>query len=195
MSKRFWGSILFASIITLLLVAGAAVFTGTTQARPLSGLTATNAQSSSHPNLIPNAAWTDIAPFPTVTISPTPGSYPLKLKRANAACYPGNGKCYVFGGRHGTDGEDITMRTIWEYTPGSPGSWVAKAAQLDATQPGSRWTANMAVAVLTNTSGSRIYAIGGSSIDSQITNTVRIYDPAADSLTTLTSADNWPASP
>src|SRR5262245_3785776 len=103
MSKRLWGSILFASIVTLLLAAGAAIFSGsTTQASPLRGApAASNPQSSSKVNLVPNALWTDVAPFPTVTISPTPGNTPLKLKRANAACYPGNGKCYVMGGRHG----------------------------------------------------------------------------------------------
>src|SRR5205823_10971859 len=87
--------------------------------------------------------WVDIAPFPTITLSPTPGSFPLKLKRAGAACYQPNGKCYVLGGRHGTDGEDTTLQWIWEYTPGSPATWVRKNALLDQTQPGSRWTANM----------------------------------------------------
>jgi hypothetical protein len=179
------------------MVAGAAIISGgTTQASPLNGPPAvSNSQSSYNINLVPNAVWTDIAPFPTVTISPTPGNSPLRIKRANAACFPGNGKCYVMGGRHGVDGEDTQLRWIWEYTPGTPGTWAVKNALLDASQVGSRWTANMAVAVMTNTSGARIYAIGGNSIDSAITNTVRIYDPVADSLSTLTSADNWPASP
>src|SRR5438132_964597 len=53
--------------------------------------------------------WVDITPFPTITLSPTPGSFPLKLKRAGAAAYPPNGKLYVLGGRHGVDGEDTTL--------------------------------------------------------------------------------------
>jgi hypothetical protein len=140
------------------------------------------------------SGWQDIAPFPTVTIDFTPGPTSLKLKRASAAAYPPNGKVYLFGGRHGADGEDINMRTIWEHTPGTPGSWVAKNALLDSSQPGSRWTANMAVAVLTDTNGPRIYAIGGNSIDSVPTSTVRIYNPVADSISLLTT-DPWPANP
>src|SRR5688500_15925450 len=35
--------------------------------------------------------WQDIAPFPNVSIPPTPGTDPLRLKRANAAAYPTNG--------------------------------------------------------------------------------------------------------
>src|SRR5204862_7117942 len=139
--------------------------------------------------------WTDTAPCPTITLSPTPGSFPLRLKRAGAACYQPNGKCYVLGGRHGVDGEDTSLQWIWEYTPGNPGTWVRKNALLDQSQPGSRWTANMAVAVLTDTTGSHIYAVGGTSIDSEPTPGVRIYDPVADSISTLTVADNWPASP
>src|SRR5207253_2072079 len=98
------------------------------------------------------------------------------------------------GGRHGVDGEDITLTWIWEYTPGNPGTWVQKAAQVDPGQVGSRYTANMAVAVLTDTNGPRIYAIGGSSINSDPTPVVRVYDPNADAITTL-STDPWPASP
>src|SRR5436190_9146396 len=143
----------------------------------------------------PNASsWVDIAPFPTVTIDFTPGPTSLRLKRAGAACYAPNGKCYVMGGRHGTDGEDISMRNIWEYSPGSPGTWLTKTALLDTSGPGERYTANMAVAVLTDATGSRIYAIGGSSINSTPAPDVRAYNPVADSLTTI-SSDPWPASP
>src|SRR5687767_3335255 len=141
----------------------------------------------------PNGAWQDIAPFPSVSIPPTPGSIPLRLKRANAAAYPPNGKLYVLGGRAGTDGDDTTLRNIFEYTP-STNSWVQKAGLLDDSAVGSRWTANMAVAVLTDTSGVRIYAIGGTNIDAEPSNRVRVYDPIADTVTLLTS-DAWPALP
>src|SRR5438105_2357299 len=127
MSKRLLGSVLFASVFTLLLLAIAVVFASSnTQAQAV-----LSSPSKAQTNLMPNAVWIDIAPFPTVTISPTPGNTTLKLKRANAAAYPTNGKLYVLGGRHGVDGEDVTLQWIWEYTPGSPGSWLRKNALLD----------------------------------------------------------------
>src|SRR5436190_13115625 len=53
MSKRLLGSVLFASIVTLLLVAGALAFAGSaTQASTLSGPPA-----ASGSNLAPNAVW------------------------------------------------------------------------------------------------------------------------------------------
>src|SRR5207244_3790123 len=122
MSKRILGSVLFACLFMVLLVSAAMVLMSTS--------TSTQAAASISPSISANAPrvgtgamWMDIAPFPTVTISPTPGSYPLKLKRACAAAYPSNGKVYLFGGRHGTDGEDISLQWVWEYTPGDPGSW------------------------------------------------------------------------
>jgi hypothetical protein len=156
-------------------------------AAPPAAPAAQAAQKSERPAV---GTWSDIAPFPTVTIEFTPAPTSLKLKRAGGAAYPPNGKVYLLGGRHGTDGEDINLRRIWEYTPGTD-TWISKTAALDLGPIGSRWTANMAVAVLTNTSGPRIYAIGGNSIDSVPTNTVRIYDPVADSISVLTT-DPWP---
>ena len=199
MLKRLAAPLLVAFALTMLLfVAGMVFFSSHTQAAaPLAeAKSGQSAASVAAPKVAgPSVAnWVDIAPFPTVTVSPTPGTTSLRLKRAGAAAYPPNGKVYVLGGRHGTDGEDISSRWIWEYTPGSPGSWAVKNSLLDGSQPGSRWTANMAVALLTDASGPRIYAIGGSSINSDITSTVRIYDPVADSLSIL-STDPWPASP
>src|SRR5437870_5794098 len=55
-------------------------------------------------------------------------------------------------------------------------------------------TANGSVVALTDANGVRIYAVGGNDINSTPASTVRVYDPVADSLTTLTS-DPWPASP
>jgi hypothetical protein len=142
----------------------------------------------------PVGSWSDIAPFPSVSIPPTPGAVPLRLKRANATAYFPNGKLYVLGGRAGTDGDDTTLRNIFEYTPGNPGTWVQKAALLDDQAVGSRWTANMAVATLTDTQGVNIYAIGGTSIDGVPTDRVRVYNPIADTVTNLTT-DPWPATP
>src|SRR5690242_14330163 len=102
MNKRIFGLIIFAGLLMAALVSASMLFLGTsTQAAitlaPINGATAPHAATGS--------MWMDVAPFPTVTISPTPGSYPLKLKRSCAAAYPSNGKIYLLGGRHGTDGE------------------------------------------------------------------------------------------
>ncbi|MFL5734391.1 MAG: hypothetical protein ACJ78Q_14485, partial [Chloroflexia bacterium] len=193
-----------SALVLLLLAASMALFTTGTQAAAPGRLAPAAAvapgarlpQAAAKPNAPNVSTWVDIAPFPTVTIEFTPVPSSLKLKRAGAAAYPPNGKLYVMGGRHGIDGEDISQRLIWEYTPGSPGpgTWISKTALLEGTSPGERQTANMAVAVLTDAGGVRIYAIGGNDINSNPASLVRVYNPSADSLTTLTT-DPWPASP
>ena len=196
MPKRIIGSVVFASALALLMFAATVlILSSSTQA----AVPATASSSQAHAaqgqaKTAPNGIWEDIAPYPTISVSPTPGTYPMRLKRAAAAAYPPNGKIYQFGGRHGVDGEDTQLQWIWEFTPGNPGTWVRKNALLDSSQPGSRYTVNMAVATLTDTNGVRIYAIGGSSINSEPTAVVRVYDPTADAITTLTS-DPWPATP
>ena len=152
---------------------------------------------------VPNGIWSDLPALPTVSLNwgtsqvcegnPSGGNSPLRLKRAGAVAYPPNGKIYILGGRHRADGDDIHNHWIWEYTPGA-GSYVRKNATLDDCLYGARFLSNMAVAVLTDTSGVRIYAIGGSSVDSLPTNRVRVYDPVADTDTILTG-DAWPATP
>lgn len=144
----------------------------------------------------PLGVWSDTANFPSVSLG-FPGDMaatgPLRLKRAGAAYYPPNNRIYILGGRHRADGEDIGSQWIWEYNP-STNTFSQKTALLDGSNFGDRFVSNMAVAVLTDTGGPRIYAIGGTSVDSLPTNRVRVYDPVADSLTTLAS-DTWPASP
>src|SRR3954469_4778115 len=173
MTKRTIGYLIAACAFTLVLLAGSVGFlASSTQAAappdmargqasaPAGGVRPEGASAPNQPAkpAQPQAStWTDVAPFPTVTIDFTPGPQSLKLKRANAAGYPPNGKLYVLGGRAGADGEDISLRNIFEYTPGSPGTWAQKAALLDTSSPGERATANMVVVVLTNTSGVRIY--------------------------------------
>ena len=129
-------------------------------------------------------------------------------KRAAAVAYPPNGKIYLLGGRgyfqqSGMDGEDRAMHNIYEYTPGSPGTWALKTAQLPykATPRGSgvgeggqTYTANMAAAVLTGPSGSGIYLLGGNNLSSVPTMTMSIYFPTSDTIT-VTGTDPWPASP
>jgi hypothetical protein len=139
----------------------------------------------------PAGVWTDIATFPAAIVSPTPGTNPLHIKRAGAAAYFPNGNVYLLGGRHGVDGQDVALRWIWQYAPGA-NTWTQKTALLDGAQQGSIFTANMAVAVLTNANGVRIYAVGGNSIDSVPTPVTRVYDPVAD---TLSTDDAWPANP
>ena len=192
MKNRTTGYIIAAFIFTLCLLAGSiAFFAGSTQAA--APLASSGGKAVSGPNSAParpdTGAWVDIAPYPTISVSPTPGTYPMKLKRAGAAAYPPNGKVYQLGGRHGVDGEDVTLSTIWEYNPGT-NAWAAKTALLDGGGAfGSRYTANMAVAVLTNSNGVRIYAVGGNSINSDTSVSTRVYDPIGDALTT---DDNWP---
>ncbi len=200
MTKRLFGSLFLAGVLAALLFGASALFlSGSTQAQGQSPAISNSiqngvvAQAAGKSNS-PLGVWATIAPFPTVTISPTPGSYPLKLKRANATSYFPNGRLYVLGGRHGVDGEDSSLHSIYEYTPGNPGTWLAKAAQIDPGSQGSIYSSNMAVVTLTDTNGVRIYAIGGSSVNSQPISTTRVYDPLADSITTLTS-DPWPAAP
>src|SRR6476620_9407934 len=92
-----------AFTFTMFLIAATlAFFAGSTQASAPTG----SITGPAVPNV---SSWVDIAAFPAVTYSPTPGAAaPAKLKRAGAAAYPPNGKVYLLGGRNGTDGEDIS---------------------------------------------------------------------------------------
>ena len=190
MIRRILGFTTVCAAFVLLLLAGALAATGgSAAAQPAAGPPPPGA--AQQPGQ-PSGVWADIAPFPSAVVSPTPGSAPLRIKRAAAAAYFPNGNIYLLGGRHGVDGEDVALQWIWQYAPGNPGTWTQKTALLDSSPAGSRYTANMAAAVLTNSNGVRIYAIGGSSIDSVPTPVVRVYDPVADSLTT---DDAWPANP
>src|SRR4051812_30202578 len=170
--------------------AAAAAIAGAGSAPQAAATQVAAAQAAKQPQQ-PQGVWTDIATFPAVVVSPTPGTNPLRIKRAGAAAYFPNGNVYLLGGRHGVDGEDVALRWIWQYAP-STNTWTQKTALLDGSQQGSIYAANMAMAVLTNANGVRIYAVGGSSIDSVPTPVTRVYDPVADALTT---DDPWPASP
>ena len=196
MSKRFL-NLLILALVPMALVAGLAVYAvgqgaaGTRVARVASGQ-----------DFVPAGVWSNLPVFPSVVLNfggsssgciGTTASSPLKLKRALAVAYPANGKVYILGGRHRADGDDINSEWIYEYTPGG-GSYTLKNARLDNCRYTSRWTSNMAGGVLTDANGPRIYAVGGSNVDSVVTSTVRIYNPVADSISMLTS-DPWPANP
>jgi hypothetical protein len=191
MSRRFLYALVMAVLLPVALVA---LLVQTAQ----KDFTKSVSKAVSDPGFVAGSAWTDLPAFPSVILNflyhdpqtPTP----LKLKRAGAAAYPPNGKIYVLGGRNRTDGDDINSTWIWEYDPSAPATPVQKSALLDNTSYGSRYASNMAVATLTDAGGTHIYAIGGSSVNSDITGAVRVYDPIADNLTTL-SSDPWPANP
>jgi N-acetylneuraminic acid mutarotase len=130
---------------------------------------------------------------------------PQARKRGVAAAYPDNGKIYFFGGRgffqrSGIDGEDRAWYNIFEYTPGTPGAWTQKNAQLPhqinagPSGPGQTYTSNMVAATLVGPQGTAIYLVGGVNASSVPTPTVSVYFPLSDSISTL-NADNWPASP
>ncbi len=207
MTKRFFISAILASVLTALLLGATALFAGgaTAGTQPTTGnIAQTEGKQGSAKQ--PYGTWSDIAPLPTISVdefypcSPTPCTpqglnVPARIKRGAGAAYPPNGKVYLFGGRHGLDGsEDFPLRWIFEYDPVAD-TWTQKSALLDGSDTRERYVANMAAGVLTDTNGVRIYVIGGSSIDSVPTPVVRVYDPVADSITDLTSTDNWPASP
>jgi hypothetical protein len=153
---------------------------------------------ANNPGFVPTGSWADLPNFPNTTLdfgnSGSGPSVPLQMKRSGAAAYPPNGKIYLFGGRHRNDGNDISLPYIWEYDPAVPATPVVKSTQLEPNQYGSRYLSDMAVATLTDTSGVRIYAIGGASVNSEIISTTRVYDPVANTLSVL-ATDPWPATP
>src|SRR5574338_877642 len=101
MNTRFAGSIVVGFSLSVLLFALVAV------AAPSS--TRAGAATAAAPDTRPAAAqgtWSDIAPFPTVSVSdfypcnpepctPTGVNVPARIKRAGAAAYPPNGKIYL----------------------------------------------------------------------------------------------------
>ena len=193
MSKRLI-NFLILFLVSVGLVASLTVF-----APNNAGSTQRTASVANGQSIVPSGTWSDLPVFPNMQLNfgsgacqGISGSIPLTLKRSSAVAYPPNGKVYLFRGRHRADGDDITSQWIWEYTPGA-GNYVQKTATLDTCAYGTRFAANMAAGLLTDANGARIYLVGGSSINSVVTNTVRIYNPVADSISTLTS-DPWPAS-
>src|SRR4029077_19131117 len=128
---------------------------------------------------------------PTPTATPAacawgPGSpLPRGGTRFAGVFYSTNGKFYAMGGRSAdTAGSDFTHP--FEYTPAT-NSWVTKAATYPDNQVN-----NMACGVLT-AGAPYIYCVGGNAAGAA-TATARVfyYNPVADTITTLTAADNWP---
>jgi len=111
---------------------------------------------------------------------------PTVLVRAVGVYFPADGNFYTMGGRTAdTAGSDF--QHVLRYTP-STNSWTQRAVTLpDNTMN------NMACGVLTVSGTPLIYCVGGSAAG-QTTATARVffYNPATDTATTLTGADNWP---
>src|ERR1041385_5217784 len=136
-------------------------------------------------------------PCGTVTPSPTPTAtagqcswsagpnLPTVLVRAVGVYFP-DGNFYTMGGRTAdTAGSDF--QHVLKYSPGS-NTWT----QMGVTLPDNTMN-NMACGVLTLGGTPEIYCVGGSAA-TQTTATARVfyYNPATDTVTTLTAADNWP---
>src|SRR5207249_11335767 len=113
---------------------------------------------------------------------PTP---PTVLIRAVGVYFP-DGNFYTMGGRT-SDLAGSDFQHVLRYSPGS-NSWTLTALTLP-----DHMMNNMACGVLTVSGTPYIYCVGGSAAG-QTTATARVffYDPATDTVTTLTSADNWP---
>lgn len=99
---------------------------------------------------------------------------------------PQNRKFYAVGGRTSDlPGSELTHP--FEYNSGSD-TWTIKSATYPDNQVN-----NMACGVLTVSGTPYIYCVGGSAAG-QTTATARVffYDPVADTITSLTAADDWP---
>ena len=100
--------------------------------------------------------------------------------------FPANAKFYAVGGRSSdVAGSDFTHP--FEYDSDS-NTWTIKAATYPDNQVN-----NMACGVLTVGGTPYIYCVGGSAAG-QTTATARVfvYDPVADTITSLSAGDNWP---
>ncbi|PYI46362.1 MAG: hypothetical protein DMF11_09035, partial [Verrucomicrobia bacterium] len=111
---------------------------------------------------------------------------PTVLVRAVGVWFPTDGNFYTMGGRTAdTAGSDF--QHVLRYSPVS-NTWT----QMGVTLPDNTMN-NMACGVLAVAGTPYIYCVGGSAAG-QTTATARVffYNPATDTATTLTGADNWP---
>jgi len=111
---------------------------------------------------------------------------PTMLVRAVGVYFQADNNFYTMGGRTAdTAGSDF--QHVLRYSPTS-NSWT----QMGVTLPDNQMN-NMACGVLAVSGTPYIYCVGGSAAG-QTTATARVffYNPATDTATTLTGADNWP---
>src|SRR5205809_4685607 len=113
-------------------------------------------------------------------------SMPTVLVRSVGVFFPADGNFYSMGGRT-SDLAGSDFQHVLRYSPGT-NSWT----QMGVTLP-DNFMNNMACGVLTDSGTPYIYCVGGSAAG-QTTATARVffYNPVTDTVTTLTSADNWP---
>src|SRR5436189_5608755 len=117
--------------------------------------------------------------------SPGP-DMPTQLSRA-VGVYFTDGNFYTVGGStsdtHGSD-----FQHVLQFSTGGSFSW----NQMGDTLPDNP-VSNMACGVLTVSGTPLIYCVGGSAVGQTVaTARVFFYNPATDTATTLTAADNWP---
>ncbi len=137
-------------------------------------------------------------PFGTPTPTPTPACTPhwtggpvfpaAAVVRAPGNYFPANGRFYSIGGRSAdVVGADFTHP--FEFNPAT-NTWTTKPSTLPDGQVN-----NMACGVLSVSGTDQIYCVGGSQ-STIVGNASRVfsYNPATDTFTTLTAADNWPGS-
>ena len=100
--------------------------------------------------------------------------------------FPANHKFYAMGGR-ASDAAGSDFTHPFAYSP-NLNLWQLKSATYPDNQVN-----NMACGVLNNSGTDFIYCVGGSAAG-QTSATARVfqYNPVTDSITTLSSADNWP---
>ncbi|MDQ6656108.1 MAG: hypothetical protein M3Y80_09880, partial [Verrucomicrobiota bacterium] len=111
---------------------------------------------------------------------------PTTIVRSVGIYFPANGLFYCMGGRSAdTAGTDLTHP--YEYNPTS-NAWTIKTGTYPDPQVN-----NMACGVLTVGGTPQIYCVGGSAAGATVAATrVFSYNPATDTVTPLTAADNWP---
>jgi N-acetylneuraminic acid mutarotase len=134
------------------------------------------------------------SPVATATATPAacpwiPGpDMPTPLVRAVGVYFPADGNFYTMGGRTAdTAGSDF--QHVLRYSPAT-NTWTQRSVTLPDNQMN-----NMACGVLSLGGIPEIYCVGGSAAG-QTTAAARVfyYNPATDSVTPLTAADNWPGS-
>src|SRR6266540_1212721 len=111
---------------------------------------------------------------------------PTVLIRAVGVYFQADGNFYTVGGRT-SDSGGSDFQHVLRYSPSS-NTWT----QMGVTLPDNQMN-NMACGVLAVSGTPYIYCVGGSAAG-QTTTTARVffYNPVTDTVTTLTSGDNWP---
>src|SRR5437016_3589337 len=133
-----------------------------------------------------NDAPVALAPTPTPCPWSAGPDMPTTLIRAVGVFFPADGNFYTMGGRT-SDAVGSDFQHVLRYSPTS-NTWTQMGVTLADNQGNS-----MACGVLTVSSTPLIYCVGGTAA-AQTTATARLYfyNPATDTQTVLTSADNWP---